>query len=549
VSNTNIPNVGDQFAQEQLQIQRELAKATRDLNGSIKQSIRGLQASFNSFVNPVTRLQDSITRLDQTNRAALALGTTTSKLEKTVSKNSDILQRGNVGYQKLVDAIVNNFEAGIRVQGGALGDLTEEMIATGQNVQGLREMNSDLLLFTGDNIRVMQDTNKANKDISDKYGVSNQKLIDSVNSLKQTFEEASFFGGETTASLEILTKELKARTGGKNVEGAIRTLLGLGTGGLGNLSTALRTGAGGLRSRISAGQAVSMGDIEPILAQVARIAMESGGGNLALGADIAAMRTGLSREQVVQLVNLNNQLTKSYALSEDQKKTNDELLNNIGNINDRARNFYDNTAVEMLSKLGTIDAALIGLAINASLGLGMAQGFKPTGGGGFKGALAGLGQIGGRLAFGATAGGAAFALNKLAPEEEGFAKSAMGVLEKAATGASLGAIVGGGIPGALIGGAGGLLFGIFESIMDSSKKTAEATQKSAQIEEDKRKEERLRLAAKEIERINFLTGYIRARTDLTLGKEIIPHLERLYKVNKQQAEEMRSSRTSASRTR
>lgn len=549
MSNTNVPNVGSQFAEEQLQIQRELARATRDLNASIKQSLRGLQASFNSFVNPVTRLQDSITRLDQTNRAALALGTTTSKLEKTVSKNSDILQRGNVGYQKLVDAIVNNFEAGIRVQGGALGDLTEEMIATGQSVQGLREMNSDLLLFTGDNIRVMQDTNKANKDISDKYGVSNQKLIDSVNSLKQTFEEASFFGGETTASLEILTKELKARTGGKNVEGAIRTLLGLGTGGLGNLSTALRTGAGGLRARISAGQAVSMGDIEPILAQVARIAMESGGGNLAIGADIAAMRTGLTREQVVQLVNLNNQLTKNNALSEDQKKTNDELLNNIGNINDRARNFYDKTAVEMLGALGNIDASLIALTINAGLGMGIAQGLKPTGGGGVKAALSNLGMVAGRLTIAGAAGAAAYGLNEFAPKEEGFTKSSMGILEKAATGASLGAIVGGGIPGALIGGAGGLLYGAFEYLVDYSKRTAEATEKSAQIEEDKRKEERLRLAAKEIERINFLTGYIRARTDLTLGKEIIPHLERLYKVNKQQAEEMRGSRTSASRNR
>lgn len=543
MSNTNVPpsnpnNLGAQIAAEQRAIIEAQTRATRELNGSIRQGVRQLQASFRGFVNPITRLQDSLTRLDQTNRQALALGTTTSKLEKTVSKNSNILERGNVSYQKLIDAITNNFEAGVRVQSGAIADLTEEMIATGQDVNGLRAMNSDLLLFTGDNIKALQDTNRANQEISDKYGVSNQKLIESVNSLRDTFEEASYFGADTTASLESLAKELKARTGGKNVEGAIRTLFGLGTGGLETLTTSLRVGGGGLRSKIAGGAAIGMQDIQPILQEVARIAKEGGGGNLAIGADVAAMRTGLTRQQVIQLVNLNNQLSKDYSLSEEQKKTTDETFNSIQNINERARNFYDKTAVASLAALGSISVTTIQLATQTALTYGLLRGLMTTNPNtpGLAGLLANTGQAAGqagKIALGAGIfGGLAFGASQFPRDQGGGADIGLGILERGLTGASVGAI--GGVPGMIAGGVGGLLFGIFESIEQNTKESAEAAKEEQARAARKEREERAMAAARELERVNVLTGYIRSRIDLPYGAEIVPILEDMRKTARQQ---------------
>jgi len=514
----NTPNIGEQFRAEQQEIQVELTRATRRLNLSVLQATRQLAGQVTAFVNPINRLTDSLSRLDKTNRASLALGTTTDKLRKSVEANSDVLDRGLVSTQKLMDAIVQNFESGVRVQNGAIADLTEEMIATGQDLNGLTSMNSDLLLFTGDNIRAVQDANRANREISDKYGVSNQKLIDSVNSLKSTFEEASFFGGETTASLETLTMELKARTGGKNVEGAIQTLIGLGTGGLGNLGAAMRTGAGGLRSRISGGQAVGMGDIMPILQQVSQIAQQSGGGNLALGADIAAMRTGLSRQQVVQLVNLNQQLQKDYTLNAESKKTTDETFNSIQNINERARNFYDKTAIQSLALLGTISTATIGMAANTVMAGGALAGLLPAGGGGLAGGAARIGSMLPRLGGAAALGTAAYGAK---------AATGGGFLSNILTGASVGSI--GGPMGTIAGAAGGLIFSIFENIAGSTKETAEEVRKQREMEEEQRRQEAAIQSSKDIARVSFLAQYIRSRGGADLNGNTELYLEVIAK--------------------
>lgn len=534
MSNTNVPpNPQDAIVLNQLQAQIDLATATRQLNGSLLQAGRQLTGRLAGFVNPLNRLEDSIMRLDKTNRSALALGTTNEKLRNSIVKNSDILGRNRVSTQKLLDAIVNNFGQGVRVQSGAIMDLTEEMIATGQDINGLTTMNSDLLLFTGENIKAVQQANKANKDISDKYGVSNEKLIASVNSLRDVFEESSFFGGETTASLEILTKELKARTGGKNVEGAIRTLFGLGTGGIETLGAALRTGAGGLRARISGGQAVGMQDIMPILQEVARIASESGGGNLGLGADIAAMRTGLTRQQVNQLLQLNEALKVNNELSADQKKTTDETFNTIQNINERARNFYDNTAIASLAALGSISTSMITLITQLGLaggGVRSLRGLSPTipvsqAAGRRVGRAADFLQARGPRVVGLGLGaGASYGVQALAGEDSTIG-SVAGVFGSTLTGASVGAL--GGPIGAIIGGAGGLIVGIMQAVADNTAQTAKATQTSADIEAQKMRQERAQEAAREVARITFLANYLRSRTDLTFGKEIIPFINQL----------------------
>jgi len=476
------------------QVERSAARFAREATG---------------FFNPVDRLRDSIRRLDKTNQLALKQGISVDRLRTSINKNSDVLTRGLVSNQKVIEAIVQNTESGIRIQSGALVDLTEEMVATGQDLTGLRQSTSNLLLFTGENTDAVQRAIRVNQDVSDKYGVSNDKLIQSVNSLRDTFEEASFFGGDTTASLQELATQLKGRTGGKEVEGAIRTLFQLGTGGVGNIGAAVLTGAQGFRARIAAGQQVGLSDIQPILERISQIAETSRGvgGGLGIGADIAAARTGLSKQQVNQLLLLNEQLKRNFELDKDVKATDDEKFNTVINIEQRAKNFYDNTAISTLAALGTANTTLIGIAA----AIGQAGGF----GGALKnfdlgrntapakGIMGMLGKGGAGLLAGAAGGLAINAVGAAAGVDTGAA----------ATGATLGATIGSIIPGVgtLIGGAAGAGIGLLVDIVSNTEKTAEELEKERREREEERQRERAAENARNISRLDFLAGYIRTR--------------------------------------
>jgi hypothetical protein len=509
--NTPPPSPYDPFrdAEAQARLGRDQVAAAAKLNLSLTQATRQLKASAAAFINPVNRLRDSLSRLDETNRRTLQIGTTSEKLTKEINKNSNVLTKGLVSNQKVIDAIATNYESGVRVQTTEMMNLTAEMIATGQDVQGLTNLNSDLLLFTGNNINALESVNKVNREVSDKYGVSNQKLIESVNSLRDTFEEASFYGADTTASLMNLTNELKVRTGGKNVEGAIKTLFSLGTGGLDTLSASMRTGAQGFRAKIGAGGQVGMEDIQPILDRVASIASQAGGGNLAIGADIAASITGLSRQQVNQLLQLNQQLQSDYTLNESMKKTQDETYNNLKNINERALNFYDKTAVDMLGILGKIDTTLLMVIAQGAMGAGAAFGFL----GGFgKSAKAGastptqgqirMGQVGKTIGVGALGLGAYAA---------GSVEGSTGKLLQAGLGgAAMGAAFGGPV-GALVGGTVGVGVSLLQGILDTNEKQEDMQREQVEAEREERNRRRAAAMSDQLRSAQYLIGYLRSR--------------------------------------
>jgi len=489
----------------------DYTQAIRKLNLSVVQATRQVAAAATQFANPITRLQDSITRLDQSNRYALALGTTNEKLTKFVNKNTDVLSKGLVSNQKLIDAIAANFESGIRVQTPALMELSEEMIATGQDLQALTRMNSDLLLLTGDNIDALETVNRVNKEVSDKYGVSNEKLINSVNSLRDVFEESSFFGAKSTASLEAITMQLMGRTGGKASEGAIRSLLKIVTGDFATLDPAIRLGAQQARAKLGAGQALNISDLTPILDNLAMMAEGFRGNDpLAIGAGLTARLSGLGGAGAVnELLNLRKQLQSNYELSEEMKKTDDDTFNNFQNINERARKFYDETAIEMLGKLGEIDTNLVKSITDQTMAFGALLGLLPTSrAGSFMKIAGGVSRV----------GGAAAGLYGASMFEQGS------VEQGALGGASLGLAVLGPV-GAVFGAAiGGLVnhFGGLEGIADRSKdllaQVADNTEKSAkadteinQREKDKENLARAKESSMEIQRAQSIFGYLRSR--------------------------------------
>lgn len=526
MSNTNLPpSYSDlvdenQRLREALDRNREVVTTANRLRNNVVASLKSVRGSLENFVNPVNNLTNSIRKMDKTNREALKLGTTNEKLTKFVSKNNDILGRNNVSLQKLQESIISGFGKGVREQTDSMLTLTEEMIATGQNTEMLNQMNSNLVLFTGNNTKVLDNASKVNKEVSDKYGVSNDKLIQTVNNLANVMEQASFFGTEAVDSLNQVATEIAGRTGGTANDPAIRTLLSLATGGLENVATASILGARGVRGSIAGGGGATTADFEAILDNLTNLVDQSGGGEF--GLDIAAARTQLSKSQVAQLVNLNKMMKQDFKLNEETKATEDERYNNLQNVQERAVNFYDRTAMGMLALLGTINTQVLFLASQAGM---VGGGIGPLFGGSRSNPNAPLtarqgaaefDRLQGRRRFtpklGLGVGAAAMGANMLlggVAEESGFGNT----LNYASMGASFGAF--GGPMGAAIGGGLGLLAGGIMDLVDYSERTAKATEAQLKREKEKEQRERAEKNAQDRSRLEFMASYIRSRTDMS----------------------------------
>ncbi len=509
---------GTRFTQEAQDISAQLVaqeRALRELNLSIKQASRQLASRFTGFINPVVRLEDSIRRMDATNREALQLGTTTKKLSENIAKNSDILERGRVSTQKLLNTFTEFFEQGVRDQAGAIGDLTEEMIATGQNTTGLGRQLSDLALFTGNNSEALKMVSKTNIDVSDKYGVSNEKLIESLNTLREEFQKASFFGAETAASFESVAQQLKGRAGGTNIEGGLRALFQILTPGQETLRSGVLLGAMGQRERVGAGGQVTLGDARAVLGRVEEIYNEFQGLNAEARLAAAAARAGVTQDQFVQLRNLKRIADQDYMIQEEMKKTSDDTFGSLKNIEERSTNFFDNNVPMLLGYLA-VAAGGISQLVNAAFVVGAAKGFNPLvmtpqqgtaqsrvfGGQGA--VMRNLRKAGGFLKTPMGAGGAAALAGGLASTSDNPFVAGAGTVAQYA---GMGAMIGGGIPGAIVGGA----IGLTMAIVENTGATAEELEKQRANQERKDREQAA-ARSQEASQMQFTAEYLRRST-------------------------------------
>ncbi len=566
MTNTNLPPEDDQ-ANVLRRTQITLMESQNRLQRNLIQSLKTVGRSFERFANPLTRFQDSIQRLDQTNREALKVGVTNEKLTREVSKNTNILSRGLVSNQKLQSAIIDNFGQGVRFQTEGLMNLTQEMIATGQNVQALSRLNSDLVLFTGENIKVIDNLAQVNEKVSNDYGVSNDRLINTMQSLRESMEVASFFGSNTVESLATVATQLTGRAGGTNIQGALNTLNRILVGGFETVQARAILGATNLGNRLTSGGTAGLQDVIPILARVNQLQTQVGGG--AFGLDIVSNLLGVSKNQVAQLANLFEISQRDFKVQDNVKKTQDETLNNIENMRERAVNFYDNTAVASLGMLGSINTNILALlAKGAIVGGGGAsvlpmgrarqpgrlgpdfigplqrpgkyslQGIKNTfaARGGFRGtALRGIGGVGIGL-------GAASLIGATVPGADNISNT----LNYAGMGAGIGSMIP--IPGVgtVAGAVGGAAIGLFMDIKENTSKSAEAEKRQAEIAEEKRRQESYQQASMDIDRINFLVSYVRSRSGFEgMNEDGNSYMRDIAAYSKRIAENSEGPRTTA----
>ena len=475
-------------------------------------SVRNLRDSLIGFVTPMTRLRASLTRMDETNRKLTAMGTTYSKFQASLEKNSKVTSESRVSQRALTAELAKNYEQGIRINNGAVRDLTEEMIATGQNIVGLRQMQSNAVLQTGNNTDAIQQIHRANKEVSDKYGVSNDRLIESLNSLKSTMDAVSFFGPQAVTSFDIIATELKGRVGGANITGGLQAMMGILTPGMDNMAASRLLGVGGVRQKTVGGGGLDMGDIDLFVSNFERIMGSAQG--MEVGPDVAAAQMQIPKQQVVSLMHMINLLKTNNAMSKEDQATEREKFNNLKTLREKQNDWYDNGAVKMLSTLGTMDTSLLFLAGGAlqAGGILRAAGVGVTGGargaGGIAGGVFGAGGVRAGFGRGLSYGAAGMAGAGMLGHATGMDMSMTGGLAMA------GSMIAPGV-GTAVGATVGLLIDIAQHTLGSS----EAAKERVKQEEEKENRERAKENSKDIQRINFMTGYIRSRSSEQLASD------------------------------
>ena len=534
----------------------ELLELQNRLTTNLNRSLASLQGSFEKFTNPLTRLTDSIQKADKTNIAALKVGITNEKLTKSVNENSRILTKNLTSNNELKLAIIDGFGRGVRVQTDALSKLTTEMVATNQNTGALNKLNSDLILFTGNNIQSLDNAAKVNKEVSDAYGVSNDKLINTLNTLRETLQTASFFGTNAVDSLSEVAQQLTGRAGGTDITGALGALNRLLVGGIETERAGAILGATGVRQRIAGGGRVTLQDIIPILDQLESRRASMGGGRF--GLDILSQTLGFSKTQTVELLNLSRIAREDFRVNDEMKKTTNETFNTIENINRKAENFYDNTAMAILGGIGSINTNLAFVA-QAALTLGPGAAAARAAGGApvsllknpkaaivnaYRGSgvntnarirtILKKGVGGSMLAAGAFSAGQA-----LLPEE-------MSMTNMLGAGdAALGSFIPG--VGTLAGGIAGGILGGLADIARYALGSSEAEKKQLEIMEEERRERKAKEALLDVENLRFLTGFVRSRMSMDPSETSERYLELLVKGQNRMERKMLDSKTSIGR--
>ena len=522
MSNTNLPpSIGPILRRlaDQIDSISNNLPVTQRLSKNNTQALKGVGDSLVQFATPMVRLRDSINRMDETNRKITQMGTTYSKLQASLEKNSNVLNQSMVSQRALITEFAKNFEQGIRNNEGSIGKLTQEMIATGQNVAGQRKMNASLILQTGNNTDVVKSLNQTNIDVSDKYGISNDRLIQSLNSLKSVMDKASFFGPQAVDSFGTIAMELKGRSGGNNIEAGLQALFGILTPGSENLAASRILGVGGARQKVLSQQNIGMQDLQPLFANLDRIIKSSGG---EFQMEIAGRKAQVGTQQIVALKQLLDIQKNDFSLKDADKATASEKANNLKNIQDKAKEFYDDTSKNILRTLGSIDTGLLTMAGSMAM---LGGGLGGTGAGLFapmarlnknasrferikyanhrRGRNRFSGMISkGMLKTGAAGMGAGLAAGAI-EDSTGFD---MGYTQ-------LGSTIGmaGGLPGVAIGTAIGFLADIAKNTFTSS----EADQESIDLEKQEANRKKAQESLDVIQQLTFAVGWLKSRSGMT----------------------------------
>jgi hypothetical protein len=267
---TSVPPPQNQALIDALQeLSRQVGLSSR--NESIGTKVRKENAeSFKNLVNTIrtqynitNKLRESIQALDKNNLKALATGTTYNRF---LQANTESLKDLRAGFRETVEVQLSNFAAGIRVNSDELNNLNQELLLTGQNTKALEGVNSQLLAITGKDVRAVSTAAKINQEVSEKYLISNDRLVETLNSLSEQLDQASFFGTQAVEAITRVGQELQGVVG-VGMSGPIQTVLSLLQPSIENISTQVLAGAEGLPQKLAEGT-LQTEDLKPLFSRI-----------------------------------------------------------------------------------------------------------------------------------------------------------------------------------------------------------------------------------------------------------------------------------------
>lgn len=511
-------NPGDSDDDNSNQSGRNLGDTLKDqfekLGGIIRdntQSFKGIITSNIRYFNIADNLVEAFRKFETLQIQSLGMGVNYARF---LEANNDALDEARVGRQQLAEVMVSNFAAGIKMNSKELKNLNEEMIATGQDTKALESMNAQLLALTGRDVEVVNSLIKVNREVSDRYQISNDRLVQTMQSLSENFDQASFFGSDAVVAVGRLGTELQGLVG-VDMPREINTAISLLIPSIENMSRRQLAGLDGLEEKLT-NNTVTLSDLKPALTKVLDIGNRARQDHADSAITVAANQYQVSEQQFRQLTRLAEAVVNGNAHQSEIAKKREEEFNTLKNLREKQKDYFTEIAPKTYEELQAHGKLLnnILLATNVAAtagGLGGLFGGAPKRGRGFFG---GLGATALRGAGGLAAGGA------LAGMMTAGGQSSMGSNIGSLAGGALGQML---IPipgvGAAIGSIAGTFLGDFiGKLSDPAEKTAEATaQMAAEAERQRIEAERVRreeeMANREnISALETLSNYIQTLT-------------------------------------
>jgi hypothetical protein len=493
------------------------AEATRDfgtknLTRVLKDNVRSTQNLALTYVksfNVMDNLVNHFRSFEQRQAETLSMGVSYNKL---LTENSEFLGESRVGLRELREAMVSNLLVGIKEQTPELKGLTEHMIATGQNLQGLQSVNTNLLALTGRDVRSMNSFITTNQEISDAYQISNDRLIQTMMSLSDHLEQAAFFGTDAVNAMGALGMELQAKLG-VDMPREIATVMKMLTPSVENLARHPLLGMTGTSQKFAEGT-LTLGNIEPMLHRVLKVYDESRSSDVNIANQLAASRVRMSEQEFRQLKRLADGYFNGVKTDEAIKSAQEEEFKQTKIARQKANDFFERGVQTMIPEIQKIAPALAQLTVAVNLA-GLAGGM-----GGLGGKLAGnFGKAGLKIRGGVGLASMAAYGALRSQDALGLGGTSLG----GNIGATVGGIAGSFIPIPLVGTIVGAMAGEFigklidpvEEIRDHTKTTANATKDQSALAQQERRE---RLAAERRRETNQMIEYARyLRTYLPAG--------------------------------
>lgn len=489
------------------------------------ESMKGVINSNIKYFNITDNLVKSFRNFEALQLKSLGMGIDYNKF---LEENSEALDNSRVGQQQLREVMISNFAAGIKMNSAELQNLNEEMIATGQDTQSLQTVNANLLALTGKNTSVVSNLARVNKEVSDEYQISNDRLVKTMQSLSENLEQASFFGPQAVESVGRLGQELQGVLG-VDMPREINTVLSLIQPSIDNLGKQSLLGLEALPQAFVDGTP-QLSDLEPMFKRVLGVISRAQASNITTANQVAADQLQLSQSQLRAIQRVAEGVINGNAMQSSLEKKQEEEFKSVKNLRERQLDYFTVAGPGTYEVIQQHTQLLnnISLGINA---LGLAAGVTKFSGGFDSSKGSRLGRAGLRGVGGLAAGLAAGAMTYQS------GTTGLGGAAGSVAGGAIGQIL---IPipglGAAIGTAvGGYLGDKLESLTNSSDQivnNTEAQAKAAEAERLEKERKRREEAAANIKAnntIESLATYINRVIDrqntrnedvLQLGREI-----------------------------